>query len=165
MDRRRFVAGASGIAAAASTFPKPAIGQSVRELKMVTAWPKTLAGLQSAAERVAQSITALSGGRLAVKVFAAGELVDAFEWFDAVSSGVADMYQGSEIFWDVRSAAFPYYSNVPFGFTAAEINSWVYFGGGQELWDELSAGFGLKAFLCGNTGAQMGGWSKKELTG
>jgi len=166
MDRRRFLTGASvGIAAAASTVPKPALAQSVRELKMVTAWPKTLAGLQSAAERVAQSITALSGGRLAVKVFAAGELVDAFEWFDAVSSGVADMYQGSEIFWDGRSAAFPYYSNVPFGFTAAEINSWVYFGGGQELWDELSAGFGLKAFLCGNTGAQMGGWFNKELTG
>jgi len=166
MDRRRFLAGASvGIAAAASTFPKPALAQGVRQLKMVTIWPKTLAGLQSAAERVAQSITALSGGRLSVKVFAAGELVGAFESFDAVSSGVADMYHASEITWDARSAAFPYFCNVPFGFTAAEINSWVYFGGGQALWDELSAGFGLKAFLCGNTGAQMGGWFNKELAG
>ncbi len=98
MDRRQFVAGASvGIAAAASAFPKPALAQGVRELKMVTTWPKTLAGLQSSAERVAQSITALSGGRLSVKVFAAGELVGAFESFDAVASGLADMYHGGKI--------------------------------------------------------------------
>src|SRR5712671_2096401 len=137
MDRRQFIAGASvGVAASASAFPKPALAQGVRELKMVTTWPKTLAGLQSSAERVAQSITALSGGRLSVKVFAAGELVGAFESFDAVASGLADMYHGGENYWDARSAAFPYFSAVPFRFTAAEINSWVYFGGGQALWDE-----------------------------
>ena len=100
MDRRQFVAGAGvGIAAAASAFPKPAIAQGVRELKMVTTWPKTLPGLQTGAERVAQSITALSGGRLQVKVFAAGQMVGALESFDAVSSGLADMYHGSEITW------------------------------------------------------------------
>jgi TRAP-type mannitol/chloroaromatic compound transport system substrate-binding protein len=166
MDRRQFVAGAGiGAAAAASAFPGPAIAQGVRELKMVTTWPKTLPGLASGAERVAQSIAALSGGRLSVKVFGAGELVGAFESFDAVSSGLADMYHASEIAWDSRSAAFPYFCNVPFGFTAAEIDSWVYFGGGQALWDELSAGFGLKPFLCGNTGPQMGGWFTKEISG
>ena len=90
MDRRQFVAGASaGVAAAASAFPKPAIAQGVRELKMVTIWPKGLPGLQSGADRVAQSITALSGGRLQVKVFPAGQLVGAMESFDAVSSGLA----------------------------------------------------------------------------
>jgi len=166
MDRRQFVAGAGiGIAATASAFPKPAIAQGVRELKMVTTWPKTLPGLQSSAERVAQSITALSGGRLQVKVFGAGQLVGAFESFDAVSSGLADMYHSSEITWHSKSAVFSYFCNVPFGFTAAEINAWIYFGGGQALWDELSAGFGLKSFLCGNTGPQMGGWFGKELTG
>ena len=92
MKRRQFVAGATvGVAALASTFPKPAIAQGVRELKMVTTWPKTLPGLQSAAERAAQSITALSGGRLNVKVFAAGELVGAMESCDAAGSGLADM--------------------------------------------------------------------------
>jgi TRAP-type mannitol/chloroaromatic compound transport system substrate-binding protein len=165
MDRREFVTGASvGVAASVSPFPKPAIAQGVRELKMVTTWPKNFPGLEASAERVAQSITALSGGRLQVKVFAAGQLVGAFESFDAVSSGVADMYHASEIAWEGRSAAFPYFCNVPFGFTASEINAWVYYGGGQVLWDELSAGFGLKPFLCGNTGAQMGGWFTKELT-
>jgi TRAP-type mannitol/chloroaromatic compound transport system substrate-binding protein len=166
MDRRQFVAGASvGVAAAASAFPRPAIAQGVRELKMVTIWPKTLPGLQSGAERVAAAIGALSGGRLDVKVFAAGQLVGAFESFDAVSSGLADMYHASEITWAGRSAAFSYFCNVPFGLTPSEINAWVYHGGGQALWDELSAGFGLKPLMCGNTGPQMGGWFTKELTG
>src|ERR1700747_2417650 len=57
------------------------------------------------------------------------------------------------------------FANVPFGFTPPEINAWIYRGGGQALWDELSAGFGLKPFMCGNTGPQMGGWFTKELTG
>ena len=166
MDRRQFVAGAgAGVAAAASAFPSPRSRKARASSKMVTTWPKTLPGLQSGAERVAQSITALSGGRLNVKVFAAGQLVGAFKSFDAVSSGLADMYHSSEITWAGRSAAFSYFCNVPFGLTAAEINAWVYYGGGQALWDELSAGFGLKPFMCGNTGPQMGGWFTKELTG
>jgi TRAP-type mannitol/chloroaromatic compound transport system substrate-binding protein len=164
MNRRQFVSGA-GMAAAASSFPKPAIAQGTRELKMVTTWPKALPGLQSGAERLAESITTLSGARLNVKVFAAGQLVGALESFDAVASGLADMYHSSEITWASRSPAFSYFCNVPFGFTPAEINAWIYHGGGQALWDELSAGFGLKAFMCGNTGPQMGGWFTKELTG
>jgi TRAP-type mannitol/chloroaromatic compound transport system substrate-binding protein len=163
MNRRRFLAGAS-IAAASPVFPAPAIGQGVRELKMVTTWPKNLPGLQSSAERVARSITALSGERLQVKVFSAGELVPAFESFDAVSSGLAEMYHSSEITWHGKSPAFSYFCNVPFGLTATETNAWIRIGGGQALWDELSAGFGLKPFLCGNTGPQMGGWFIKEMT-
>jgi TRAP-type mannitol/chloroaromatic compound transport system substrate-binding protein len=166
MDRRQFVVDACiGVAAAASAFPRPAIAQGMRELKMVTIWPKTLPGLQSGAERIAAAITSLSGGRLNVKVFAAGQLVGAFESFDAVSSGLADMYHASEITWAGRSPAFSYFCNVPFGFTPPEINAWIYYGGGQVLWDELSANFGLKPFMCGNTGPQMGGWFTKEITG
>ena len=163
MKRRSFITG-TGMGIAAAALAKPAIAQGVRELKMVTIWPKTLPGLQSGAERVAQAITTLSGGRLQVKVFGAGQLVGAMESFDAVASGVADFYHGSEVTWAGKSKTFSYFCNVPFGLTAAEINAWVYFGGGQALWDELSAGFGLKALLCGNTGAQMGGWFTKELT-
>ncbi len=166
MDRRGFVAGVGiGIATCAPVFPRPAIAQGTRELKMVTTWPKGLPGLQASAERVAKSITALSDGRLRVKVFAAGELVAALESFDAVSSGLADMYHGAETYWEKRSPAFSYFNAIPFGFTAAEMNAWIYFGGGQALWDELSAGFGLKPFLCTNTGCQMGGWFSKELAG
>ena len=164
MNRRRFIAGASVIAATPA-FPAPAIGQGVRELKMVTTWPKTLPGLQSSAVRVAKAITDLSGGKLQVKVFSAGELVPAFESFDAVSSGLADLYHSSEITWHGKSPAFSYFCNIPFGLTATETNAWIRIGGGQALWDELSAKFGLKAFLAGNTGAQMGGWFIKEMTG
>ncbi len=166
MDRRQFIAGMSvGAAATAISLPKPAIGQGLRELKMVTTWPKGLLGLGMSAERVARTITALSGGRIQVKVFGANEMVGAFESFAAVASGLADMYHGAEYYWEGRSAAFNYFAAVPFGLTAAEMNAWIYFGGGQELWDRLSAAFGLKPFLCGNTGVQMGGWFTKEVTG
>lgn len=165
IDRRGFVRTAGiGLAATASAFPMPAIAQGVREFRMVTTWPRGLTGLGRSAERVAHKIAALSGGRIQVKVFAANEMVGAFESFDAVSSGLADMYHGAEYYWEARSPAFSYFAAVPFGFTAAEMNAWVYFGGGQALWDALSAGFGLKPFMCGNTGAQMGGWFTKEVT-
>ncbi len=164
MNRRRFIA-VVGIGAAASSLPKPAIAQGVRELRMVTTWPKGLLGLGTSAERVARTIASLSDGRIQIKVFGANEMVGAFESFAAVSSGLADMYHGAEYYWEKRSPAFNYFAAVPFGLTAAEMNAWVYFGGGQALWDELSAGFGLKPFLCGNTGVQMGGWLTREVTG
>jgi len=167
MSRRRFVraAGVGLASTATSTFPMPTIAQGVRELKMVTTWPKGLTGFGKSADRVAREIAALSEGRVRVKVFAANEMVGAFESFDAVSSGLADMYHGAEYYWESRSPAFNYFAAVPFGFTAAEMNAWVYFGGGQALWDTLSADFGLKPFMCGNSGTQMGGWFTKEVTG
>src|SRR5262249_29216323 len=129
MNRRQVIAGASvGVAAAASGYPKPAIAQGARELKMVTIWPNGWPGLQCGTDRVAQAITALSGGRLQVKVFPAGQLVGAMESFDAVSSGLADFYHGSEVTWAGKSATFAYFCNVPFGFTADELNAWVYDG-------------------------------------
>jgi TRAP-type mannitol/chloroaromatic compound transport system substrate-binding protein len=164
MNRRRLLASTSiGLASIASTFPKPAVAQGIRELKMVTTWPKGVTGFGRSAERVAREIGGLSGGRIQVKVFAANEMVGAFESFDAVSSGLADMYHGAEYYWERRSPAFNYFAAVPFGLTAAEMSAWVYFGGGQPLWDALSADFGLKPFMCGNTGTQMGGWFTKEV--
>lgn len=85
---------------------------------MVTSWPKGLPGLGSSAERLGRAITAITGGRLKVQVFGAGQLVSAFEVFDAVSSGVADMYHSAEYYWEKRSPAFSFFAAVPFGFTA-----------------------------------------------
>ena len=166
MKRRQFLAGTGAVAAVASpSFPSPAIAQGARELKLVTTWPKGLPGLGTGAERVARSITALSSGRLRVTVFAAGELVGAFESFDAVAAGVADMYHGAEYYWQAHSPAFSFFAAVPFGLTASEMEAWIYWGGGQELWDKLSAGFNIKPLLVGNTGVQMAGWFVKEVTG
>ncbi len=112
---------------------------------------------------MADSITAASGGKLTVKLYAAGELVPPFESFDAVSSGTADMYHAAEYYWQGKNKAFNFFTAVPYGFTASEIDAWINYGGGQELWDELSASFNLKALSAGNTGVQMGGWFNKEV--
>jgi TRAP-type mannitol/chloroaromatic compound transport system substrate-binding protein len=166
IQRRQFLtkAAAAGTAAvAASTLPKPAIAQERMEWKMVTSWPKGLPGLATGAERLAQRITDLSGGRLSVKVYAAGELVPALQVLDAVSSGTAEMGHDASYYHIGKAPAAGFYTAVPFGMTAQELNGWVYYGGGQELWDELYAPFGVKAFLAGNTGVQLGGWFRKEI--
>jgi len=134
-----------------------------RELKMVTTWPKDFPGLGMMAERTAQYITEMSGGALRVKVFAAGEFVSAFESFDAVSTGAADLYHGAEYYWVGKSKGYPFFTAVPFGMTAGEIMAWTEFGGGQELWDELGARFNIKPFIAGNTGHQLGGWFKRPI--
>lgn len=166
MKRRQFLKGATaaaGAAAAVSTIASPAIAQGKRELKLVTTWPKNFPGLGTGAQRFADSITAATDGRLNVKLFAAGELVPPFESFDAVSTGAADLYHGVEYYWQGKHTAFNFFGTVPFGLTAGEMSSWINFGGGQELWDELSAQFNIKGFQCGNTGVQMGGWFNKEI--
>lgn len=166
MKRRQFLksaATAGAGVAAASAFPAPAIAQGIRELKMVTTWPKNFPGLGTGAERLAKRITDMTDGALTVKVYAAGELVPPFESFDAVSSGTADMYHAAEYYWQGKSKAFNFFAAVPFGMTATELNAWIHHSGGQALWDELSADFNLKPFLAGNTGVQMGGWFRKEI--
>jgi TRAP-type mannitol/chloroaromatic compound transport system substrate-binding protein len=166
MKRRQFIksAAAAGVAGAAATaLSAPAIAQGMRELKMVTTWPKNFPGLGTGAQRLADSITAASGGKLTVKLYAAGELVPAFESFDAVSSGTADMYHAAEYYWQGKHKAFNFFTAVPYGFTANEIDAWLNYGGGQQLWDELAAGFNLKSLAAGNTGVQMGGWFNKEV--
>jgi TRAP-type mannitol/chloroaromatic compound transport system substrate-binding protein len=165
MNRRRFLASAGVAAGAVASLPAPALSQGMRELKMVTTWPKGLPGLQASAERIAQAITTATGNRINVKVFAAGEMVKAFESFEAVSSGVADMYHAADYYWEKKSPAFSFFAAVPFGFTAQEMAAWIHFGGGQALWDELSAGFNIKALMTTNTGVQMGGWFIKEVSG
>ena len=173
INRRNIVgAGLLGVAGAAAAFANPEdakilapakINRSRRKFNMVTTWPKGLPGLGRAAERVSERVYAMSDGLMEIKVFAAGELVPAFESFDAVANGSADMYHGAEYYWTAKSSAFPFFTAVPFGMTAQEIMGWIDFGGGQELWDELSGQFGVKAIQGANTGHQMGGWFRKEI--
>jgi TRAP-type mannitol/chloroaromatic compound transport system substrate-binding protein len=163
--KRRVVLSAAGAVAAGAALglPAPAIAQSIRQLKMVTDWPGGSPGLQSSAVRLAERIGAASGGRIRIEVFPAGALVRPFETFDAVGSGLADMYHSAEYYWEKKSAAFNFFAAVPFGFTAAELFAWVQYGGGQELWDALSGRFNIKPLLCCNTGTQMGGWSTRAI--
>lgn len=165
MRRRKFLTVSGAVAAAAaSSLAAPAVAQGTREIKLVTSWPKALPGLGTSASRLAKLITDTSGGRLNVEVFGAGEMVGPFEVFDAVSAGVVEMYHSAEYYWEKQSPAFSFFAAVPYGLTAGEMNSWIYGGGGQALWDELSARFNIKAMLASNTGVQMGGWFAKPVT-
>jgi TRAP-type mannitol/chloroaromatic compound transport system substrate-binding protein len=165
MDRRSFLrTSAIGGAAATTTLAAPAIAQGNRTLTLVTTWPRGLAGVHDAAQHVADNITAMSDGQLTVDLKAAGELVGAFEVFDAVTAGQADMYHGADYYFIGQHPAYGFYASVPFGMTAQELANWYYHMGGQELHDELGQIFGLKSFLAGNTGAQAGGWFRQEIT-
>jgi TRAP-type mannitol/chloroaromatic compound transport system substrate-binding protein len=131
--------------------------------KMVTTWPKNFPGLGQGAENFARMVGEMSAGRLTVHVYGAGEVVPAFGVFDAVSQGVAEVGHGAAYYWTGKIPAAAYFTSVPFGFTAQEINGWLHYGGGLELWRELYAPFNLLPFAGGNSGVQMGGWFNKEI--
>ncbi|MCO6412778.1 MAG: TRAP transporter substrate-binding protein [Thiogranum sp.] len=131
--------------------------------KMVTTWPKNFPGLGTGANFLADLITGMSGGRIQVKVYGATELVPAFEVFDAVSRGTAELGHGSAYYWKGKSEAAQFFSAVPFGLTAEEMNAWLYHGGGMELWKETYEPFGLVPMAAGNTGVQMAGWFNREI--
>lgn len=144
-------------------FPAPAIAQGNRKLTMVTDWPEDMPGLLSTARHFAQTVGEVSKGRIGIEVFPANAMVRAFETFDAVSAGVADMYHSYDGYFEKKSVALDFYCGVPFGFTANELSAWVRYGGGQELWDELSGRFDIKPFHFLSTGTQMGGWFNHEI--
>ncbi len=168
MKRRAFIKGATAAgvataAVAASSFPKPAIAAGMKEWKMVMSWPLNLPGLGTSGQRVARRIGKLSDGKIKIKVYGGGELVPALQAFDAVSKGDAEMYMSAEYYYQGKHKAFNFFTAVPYGLTGAETYSWMRYGGGQELWDDLSAQFNLKGFLGAPTGVQMGGWYRQEI--
>jgi TRAP-type mannitol/chloroaromatic compound transport system substrate-binding protein len=161
-NRRALLRGGGLALLGAVAAPAVARAQTLR-WRMVTSWPKRLPGPGMSAERVAERISALSGGRLQIAVQAAGELVPAFEVLDAVGGSVAEMGHTAAFYWQGKQPAAAYYTTVPFGLTPMEHVAWVDAGGGQALWDELYAPFGVKPFMGGNTGVCMGGWFRREL--
>jgi TRAP-type mannitol/chloroaromatic compound transport system substrate-binding protein len=153
--------GAAGLLGAMAA---PALAQSdKRHWRMVTSWPKRLPGPGMSAERVAERIGTLSGGRLEITVSAAGEIVPAFEVLDAVGSGVAEMGHSAAFYWQGKEPGASFFTTVPFGLLPNEHVAWIDAGGGQALWDEIYAPFGVKPFMGGNTGVCMGGWFRREL--
>lgn len=163
MKRRDFLKTAAVAGAATAILPAPAISQNRVEWRMVTAWPKNYPGQGTSAERLAQNITEATDGRVVIKVFGAGELVPAFESFDAITRGAADCMHATPYYWLGKSKALAFFTTVPYGLTTNELNAWMLFGGGQELWDEIYGQFGLKGWHAGSTGVQMGGWFNREI--
>lgn len=133
---------------------------------MTSAYPKGspfyMDGPGSAVD-LARRIEAMSNGRIRIQVFGAGELIPVFEGFDAVRAGTVEMNHANSYFCTGRTFAAQYFTAVPFGLNFQGMNGWLYDGGGQQLWNEVYAPFGMVAFPCGNTGVQMTGWFKREI--
>ena len=133
------------------------------EWRLVMAWPKNTPGLAMAAERFAQTVGEMSANRLNISVYGAGEFVGAFQVFDAVSAGNAEMGHSAAYYWRGKHPVFAVFGTVPFGMTAQETNGWLHHGGGLELWREAYEPFNIVPFACGNSGVQMGGWFNKAI--
>lgn len=147
---------------ASSSAAEPA-QQKVYRWRMVTTWPKNLPGLGVAPERMAQMLDTMSSGRLKITVYGAGEIVPAMGVFDAVSLGNVEMGHGAAYYWKGKVPAAQFFTAVPFGLTAQEMNGWLHHGGGMALWEELYAKYNLVPLAAGNTGVQMAGWFKREI--
>ena len=158
-SRRRFLAAGGGSLALAA----PALAQDSQLLTLATAWPRGAPGVGVNAERFARRVEALSNGRLEIRLFGAGELVPPFEVLDAVQRGTADIGHSAAYYWSGKAAALHYFTGVPFGLTAIEFVAWLRFGGGQALWDEVMAPFGVVPLYAGSSGPQAGGWFRREI--
>ena len=132
-------------------------------IKLATSWPAHFPIMGTGVEKFAQRVKDVSGGSLEIKIFPKNVLVPALAVFDATSSGQIDAFHSGPYYWKGKNSAFSLYSGLPFGFTAEEINSWMTFGGGLELWREQYAKYNLHPFLGGNTNIQMGGWFRKPI--
>ncbi len=172
MKRRDFLAGLGAGALTASALggcarqESDASGSKSNETfrwKLVTTWPLNFPGVGSGVNDLATMVDAASGGRLKIKVYGGGELVPAFEAFDAVSRGTVEMGHSAAYYWKGKTPACQFFASIPFGMNAQEMNGWLYFGGGWELWREVYAPFNILPAPCGNSGVQMGGWFNREI--
>ena len=133
--------------------------------RLVTAWPPNLPINQEVVVDFAKNIETMSAGSLKIKVFAGGELVPPLQVFDAVSRGAVEMGHAASYYWAGKVPAAQFLTVVPFGMTHKGAWSWIYAGGGLEVWRELYKPFNLIPFPMGNTGIQMGGWFNKKIDG
>ena len=165
MRRRSFLYGGLGALAACGGPASDGARSSgeTHRWRMATSWPPNFPGFGSSASRLAERIGELSDGRLAIDVFAAGELIPALEVFDAVARGTMQIAHSSPTYWRGVLPAAPLFSSVPFGMLPGEHKAWLDHGGGLALWREIYGARGIVPFVAGNTGAQMGGWFNREI--
>ncbi len=165
MDRRNFIRSTGGVAAATAALAAPAIAQSAPEIKwrMTSSFPKALDTIYGTAETFARFVAEATDNKFQIQVFAAGEIVPGLEAANAASAGTVEMCHTASYYYWGKDPTFALATAVPFGLNARQQNGWMYYGGGIDLMNEFYAGHNLIAFPCGNTGAQMGGWFRKEI--
>ena len=164
MDRRRFVT-----AAAAATIPfglpMPAIAQPLPAIawRLTSSFPRSLFNLYPVAEEFARRVLAATDGRFRITVVPPGEIAAPFEALDAVGDGRAEMAQTASYYYVGKDPAFAFGTAVPFGLNSRQQNAWMYAGGGIDAMNLLFRDHGVYGLPAGNTGAQMGGWFRKEI--
>ena len=168
LKRREFIGGLGGGAALAACSPQsqeplPSLSDERFSWKIVTTWLPNFPGLGTGANTLARYISELSGGRMELTIYGAGELVPPLEVFDTVSQGAAEMGHGAAYYWRGKSEAAQFFTTIPFGLNAHEQNAWLYYGGGLDLYRETYERFNLMPFPAGNTGVQMGGWFNRPI--
>ncbi|MDF2140202.1 TRAP transporter substrate-binding protein [Paenirhodobacter sp. CAU 1674] len=168
MDRRSFIRkGALGgaAAAAAATVAAPAMAEDLPEItwRLTSSFPKSLDTIYGAAETMANYVSKMTGGKFKIQVFAAGEIVPGLQAMDAVSNGTVEACHTASYYYWGKDATFALGTAVPFGLNARQQNGWFYYGGGNDLLNEFYNTQGIHGLPCGNTGAQMGGWFRKEI--
>lgn len=159
--KRRHLLSTAG--AATAGVAAPAVAQSATRWTMVMPWPRNTPGVGVNAQRFADRVQAMSGGRIEIKLYAAGELVPPFQCFDAVQTGTAQLAHGTPYYWASKAPALQFFTTIPFGLTAPELAAWIQFGEGGRLWREIYEGFGVVPFYAGSSGVQAGGWFRKEI--
>jgi TRAP-type mannitol/chloroaromatic compound transport system substrate-binding protein len=164
MKRRQFLKSA-GAGLAASAIAAPAIAQSAPEIKwrLTSSFPKSLDTLWGASETFAKYVAEATDNKFQVTAFAAGEIVPGLQAFDAVGAGTVEMCHTAAYYYVGKDPTFPLFCAVPFGLNTRQQNAWFYDGGAQKLMDEFTKKFNVVSLLGGNTGAQMGGWFRKEI--
>jgi TRAP-type mannitol/chloroaromatic compound transport system substrate-binding protein len=164
MKRRQFLR-AAGIAAASTAIARPAIAQSMPELKwrLTSSFPKSLDTIFGATEAFAKAVAEATDNKFQIQVFAAGEIVPGLQAADAVQSGTVEMCHTASYYYFGKDPTFAFGTSVPFGLNSRMQTAWMYFGGGMDLMNNFYKKFNIYAIPAGNTGAQMGGWFRKEI--
>jgi TRAP-type mannitol/chloroaromatic compound transport system substrate-binding protein len=164
MKRRQFIQ-AAGVGAAAMAVAAPAVAQSNPEVKwrLTSSFPKSLDTIYGGAEIMAKMVSELTDGKFQIQVFAAGELVPGLQALDAVSNGTVEACHTVSYYYVGKDPTFAIAASMPFGLNARQQNAWMYQGGGIELFNEFYKGHNVYGLPAGNTGAQMGGWFRKEI--
>ncbi|MGH6891842.1 MAG: TRAP transporter substrate-binding protein [Dongiaceae bacterium] len=164
MKRRTFIATA-GLGAAVTAIAAPAIAQSAPEIKwrLTSSFPKSLDTIYGAAETFSKYIADATDNRFQIQVFPAGEIAPGLEAANEVGKGSVEMCHTASYYYWGKDPTFAFGTAVPFGLNSRMQNAWMYYGGGMDLLNEFYATHNLIAFPCGNTGAQMGGWFRKEI--
>src|SRR6516164_8506794 len=164
MKRRQFLR-AVGLTAAAAALARPAIAQSTPELRwrLTSSFPKSLDTLYGASEIFAKAVAEASDNKFQIQVFAAGEIVPGLAAADAVQNGTVEMCHTASYYYFGKDPTFAFGTSVPFGLNARMQNAWMQFGGAMDLMNDFYRKFNIYAIPAGNTGAQMGGWFRKEI--